>query len=1786
MTKKLLILIIAVLCIALVFSLSSCNNAGNDPGGTDNSDPGTGDQPGGDDSGNSNEKPDGGSNESPDQGGSTEKPEEDHILTYVDPVKPSCISEGSLGHYVCERCGGIFLEEGGKEIDPSEIKLDPNDEHNYTFINATPATCTEDGSSEHLVCLDCGYISGFEILSAKGHDIKKTEGREPGCLEEGLTAGEYCTRCDYSVPSQSIPAIGHDLTSFNGKPSTCIEAGYESYERCSRCEYNTYTELPLLAHSLEHVDAKLATCTEDGCSAYDHCLNCSYSTKITVPAKGHTLESIRGVEPTCTVAGHGDYEYCSVCSYNNMVEIPAIGHSLIPHEGKAATCTESGNEAYDTCSRCSYSSFKELPALGHSFEDGWTIDIPATEASEGERSRHCSVCHNKMDVTVIPRLPYTDGLKYVLNSNGSAYTVVGAEIPFGAVLNIPPDYKGIPVTAISEGAFKDNTTLKSVIIPDSVISIGYEVFKGCTSLSSLDLPFAGLEPESDELGKIHYYFAKSEYSESGPPSSLKSVSIRGGSFIPTGALMNLTSVESVKLSEAIDSIHTSAFAGCSSLKEMILPATLKNISNGAFSGCSALMEINLPDKLEYIGSDAFASCTGLKSLTVPDSVTGIGLNAFFGCSSVEEITLPFIGENIDDSARNLYYFFGELPKLTKFTLTVGTKLPNEAFEYCTALKTVVLPETLAEIGSYAFLETAIETVKIPNSVTFIGIGAFHSCESLVSVSLPSGLKEIPDSLFLNCSSLEIVNIPTGVQRIGSNSFCGCSGLKELILPSGLLTVDYDAFGNCSSLPSLSFPASVTSIGARALMGCSSLRELTLPFAIEAERIFGKTNIVGANTPATLEKLTILGGDRIMPGTFANYKGLKKLYLPDTITSVEDSLAYAENAVEIHIPSIKAWCSIDFQDESSSLLSYASYLYVNGSPLTSLNDIGGLTEIKKYAFANYSALLSVNIPEGVLSIGEAAFVNCTSLKHFSASESLQNIASGALANCTSLESISLYFIGTENCTDLEKSDKHFLATLFSSSVYYYTDGVKYIPETLRTVEVKGTAVPNGAFSGLYGLTEVILSDRLEYIGKYAFEGCSGLNELVIPDSVNTIMKYAFCGCSSLERLTVPFVNPESYYGIDQWFKTESGRETPAGFPESLKYLKITISDIIKTIPSDSFFETVEVTSAALSISDSAFANLTSLKALTVGGDIIAIGNGAFKNCSSLSEINAQIRISSIGDSAFSGCTKLSSFDFTEGLKSIGANAFDGCTALGTIVLPSTLEYIGSSAFAKCPVTDLVVPEGVTDVGGILSGCTVIDSLTVPTLPSEGLKGVFGGTVPQSLKAVTLTSVNEILDEAFYNCEYLVTVNFPSDITSIGRSAFYNCKSLVGLKIPETVTSFGSSAFANSSIGGNIMIPSGVTVLPDSLFAGCTLIETVSLPDGLLKIGSNVFGNCVSLKELKIPDSVTELNYGVLYNCTALESLTMPIIDVLYYYEPKNLSWLFWLDWSSGNAYSENLKTLTFTKGTEIKKSYLSSIPYLEKVVLPGELLTVGESAFSRCKDLKEIIFPIGVSIMQNAFTHCESLTELILPNGEIKIAFGAFSECTGLKTVVFDVNTSGIEPGAFILLDALEAFVVPNGNEYYRTVDGCLIESASNTLIAVTNNFVLSEEAGIEIIGNYVFSGDAITSITVPEGVTKILSSAFSRCNSLNTLVLPKSLSVIEYGAFYAYSTEFDVFYCGEYSDWLKIANDNSWLSNNGNIVMHYYSVTPPLEGENLKYWHYVNDIPTPYIVESTEETTA
>lgn len=405
-------------------------------------------------------------------------------------------------------------------------------------------------------------------------------------------------------------------------------------------------------------------------------------------------------------------------------------------------------------------------------------------------------------------------LYYSINSDGVTVTLFGHGSPCSGALVIPDsiNYNGIryAVIFIGENSFQNCSGLTSVTIPNTIVEIGINAFKNCLGLTSIIIP-----------NSVTYI---GDYAF-GACNGLTSVVFNADSCV-TGynskIFPDCNNITSFLFGNNVKSIPDFLCWRISGLTSVTIPDSVKHIGVAAFCGCSGLISVIIPNSVTNIGGGAFSYCTGLISVTIPNSVTSIGYEAFYECSSIlDTLDIP---SSVIQIGNNAFY---NVPCIRYEGTAGGT--PWGALSMATYIEDSLIytgPSKFKLIGCVEGIQNAI----VPNTVTSID-GAFDNCTTLKSVLIPNSVVSIGPSSFNGCTRLDSVMIPNSVKTIGGSAFRGCSSLKSITIPDSVTVINSRTFEYCTELKSVIIPNSVTSIYDRAFFNCESLESVTIPESV-------------------------------------------------------------------------------------------------------------------------------------------------------------------------------------------------------------------------------------------------------------------------------------------------------------------------------------------------------------------------------------------------------------------------------------------------------------------------------------------------------------------------------------------------------------------------------------------------------------------------------------------------------------------------------------------------------------------------------------------------------------------------------------------------------------------------------------------------------------------------------------------------------------------------------------------------------------------------------------------
>ena len=646
------------------------------------------------------------------------------------------------------------------------------------------------------------------------------------------------------------------------------------------------------------------------------------------------------------------------------------------------------------------------------------------------------------------------------------------------------------------------------------------------------------------------------------------------------------------------------------------------------------------------------------------------------------------------------------------SIYIVNSIENDAFNDCSAVTSIVIPNTVTFIGKFAFYGcSSLTSITIPNSITKIGGYAFMGCSSLSAITIPSSVTFIGpcafDSSYLtsievetnnttydsrnNCNAIietatntliigcQCTIIPNNITSIGNNAFDGCSSLNRIIIPHSVKKIGEYAFSNCPSLASIKVETGNTIYDSR--KDCNAIIETaTNTLVVACKNTFIPDNVVSIGDYAfdgcnSLSFITIPDSvKRIGNRAFYKCSSLISITIPNSIISIgggafEDSGIYNDDS---------KW--------EEGVLYISNCLIAANENLCSIYTIQDNTRlIGDYAFRYCESLKKIIIPTSVTSIGKYAFTACSSLASIIIPDSVTNIDEGAFHECSSLYSIIL-------------------------------------PNGIKSIKCS-------TFSGCFDLTSIILPNSISRIEDYAFYDCSSLTSITIPSGVTHIDKHAFGSCSFLTSVVIP--------------------------------------------------------DSVINIGEGAFEGCIFLKSIIIPNGLRTIGSKAFSECTSLTSIFMPNSIIYIGEKAFSKCSKLSSVTIPTSVTNLEKNVFYGCTSLNSITVEpgntiydsredcnAIIETATNTLITGCQNT--TIPNSVTTIEDYaFSDCTSLTSITIPN-------------------SVTSIGIN-----AFRVCSSFTTITIPNSVTSIGNRAFDGCSSLNTIYVEATTPStLGYNVFTNT------------------------------------------------------------------------------------------------------------------------------------------------------------------------------------------------------------------------------------------------------------------------------------------------------------------------------------------------------------------------------------------------------
>ena len=1286
-------------------------------------------------------------------------------------------------------------------------------------------------------------------------------------------------------------------------------------------------------------------------------------------------------------------------------------------------------------------------------------------------------CNNITEITVHkdnPALLAEDGVLYNKTKTEIMYYPRAKALDFAAL--------PATLTKIGAAAFQSNHKITSVAIPASITEIGANAFDGCIYLEEV-------------------------------------------TFTTTSAMI----------------IGDHAFANCPELNAITLPVNLTEIGDYAFyqSGLGKTADENvfgtvvIPATVSYIGDYAFAY-TMIGTLTVPASVETLGEGAFYMCKNLSTVTVEegnkalVIGSAEDEHG----VFEGTIlttANLSSRTSVVGVR----AFYGLTTLTTVNIPadSKLTTIGEYAFRNTRLTAIALPEGLVSIGVEAFRYVTSLESVAIPSTVTDIGKYSFANMTKLTnltfaAADTATTPLSINDYAFTANTALVSITLPKRLERV-YDSVTLGSGFSMTSFYT--------VFEGCSKLENIFVADGCvqfsDYQGVFyenddagnpsvliycpkGKTGEVSVPSTVTLVSngsFVDTKVEKIVFEEMANWKGESTLRIGTAMTAENGDEPYGVfgSSSTGYYDNNKTLKEVKFPAHLAAVGSYAFQnvgdIYSDAVITITFNREAGPVEFGERAIYSNRGLNELLLPKvGTTAWGSFSGNSYVRKVSFAKGSTVEKIAEWTFTNC-----------GVHYLYDIPASVKIIDDHAFSTSP---------LKEITWEEGSQIHTIGNSVFSNST-ITTFTFPETLEIVGSNALG--SKLTEVTL----NSILKSTitptgasiFTGTTSLQKVNVPESNPYmvvvdgAVYSADMSILMYVPSKLPMG--EKTAFEIDNRVTVIEASAFESFSYPVVLHEGILEIADRAFYKAT-LEKITIPASVTKLGEYSFYYMPNLTTVKVapNSNLTTLGYGAFYYDSKLVDVELPDTVSDMDFAVFQQCTALESIDLPTGLTAIPRFTFSSCKaLKNVTIYDNVTVIGGgAFSSCTSLETINIPASVLEfedyANFGAFEGDT--SLKNVNFEEgiqLSNIPGETFKGCVALESLTIPNTVESIAANAFTGCTAIKNLVLGGSWTDLPKEMFKGFVSLETLVLPEGIQTIGASAFEGCTNLEVFNIPESVETIGEAAFRNCSSLESAAIGDKVESIGNYAFEGCSSLKSVVFDENSIIKALgdDPAVESAIF-----RGTAA---LTTIALPDSVTTIGANIFEDSGLETVDLPANLKAVSNYAFAGCVSLTEVSIPSTVGAVGDfAFEGCSGLVEAKLATGVESIGTGVFLNCVQLAKVNIPSSIRSMAGNPFINCPSLVDFQFDSNNTDYKFENGAVMDKNKFTLIYYlpandAETYTIPSTVGV--IASGAFCDSQLVSISIPEKVTEIPSMAFVNSKKLETVTFTDSIKSIGSEAF-------------------------------------------------------------------------
>jgi len=831
-------------------------------------------------------------------------------------------------------------------------------------------------------------------------------------------------------------------------------------------------------------------------------------------------------------------------------------------------------------------------------------------------------------------------------------------------------------------------------------------------------------------------------------------------------------------------------------------ATVRSIDENAFL-FSTLTSVTIPSTVTSIGNGAFNGCSNLTSVIVKNATPVSVSSSTF--SNRENATLLVPGESKDVYANtDVWKEFKTIKGYIKFADELVKSICINNWD--TDGDGELSEDEAAAVTSInkVFRKSKIHTfdeLKYFTGLTSIYSEAFEDCSSLTTITIPNNVKSLDKQAFSRCSSLINIGFTSSLESIGTEAFWNCTALTTFAVPNGVKTIASTAFSGCTNLTSITIPASVNTIGGTPFSGCSSLTSIIVDSNNEtyespagSNAIIQKaTNTLVAGCKSTIipENVTTIGNN-----AFLNCS-LTSLVIPDNVTSIGFSAFSGSNISSVTL--------------SGGLISIGEKSFYNCNRLSRIVLPNSLTNIGVSAFQDCTNLPSIIIPNNVIAIGGLAFYDCTNLSSIVIPDNVTSIGGSVFYGCTSLKSATIGggTIGYQQFYGCNKLESVVLngVTAINNNAFIGCTSLTSI-----TIPRSVTSIGSAAFNNCSNLLLVVTeNENPSQINDNAFHGINSNARLQVP--VGTKSKYeAITGWKNYFKEIVDDGNTPEVYTLT--IKVEGlgtvnydgttirnnsyssyilgGQSTELSFDadnvNGLESIKVNNRDVTSSV-NNNLYSTEAITSNTVIEVKFEFPELSDGQTFEEDYSFATfrfiVISESDKTCELALAWCDEDDVDVIVPSSVNGYQVIG----------IGAGAFEEENDMESITIPPTITYIGNGAFDDGgTVCDVYISD-------LEAWCKIsfANSYSAPSYSNIWLNGkkIIDLEIPNS--------INRINNYAFYGLSCIQSVYIPKGIESIGNSAFPSSLLSVTVCATEPI-SVEESSFSNRA-NASLYVPYG-------------------------------------------------------------------------------------------------------------------------------------------------------------------------------------------------------------------------------------------------------------------------------------------------------------------------------------------------------------------------------------------